>query len=89
MLSSGVMGSFYLFAAGNDACTSKDLPICLVAVFSASTWYWKMARLSGSFHSGNMKHLLVLESHGVVENGDSLHLQAIHYDGPGFCVGSG
>jgi len=30
----------------------------------------------------------ILESHGVVENGDSLHLQAIHCGLTGFWVGA-
>jgi hypothetical protein len=60
--------------------TPNDLQICLVAVFSASVWYWKMARLSGDFSFWKHEALLgigILEGHGVVENGDSLHLQAM------------
>jgi hypothetical protein len=41
---------------------------------------WKMARLSGDFSFWKREALLeigILEGHGVVENGDSLHLQAM------------
>jgi hypothetical protein len=43
--------------------------------------YWKMARLSGDFLFWKHEALLgigILEGHGVVENGDSLYLQAMH-----------
>ena len=61
--------------------TSNDLQICLVAVFSASAWYWKNDKVKWQFLVWKHEALLgigILEGHGVVENGDSLHLQARH-----------